>query len=181
MQLHNSPGRYGLVTKALHWLTATLILGLVALGWYMVDLTYFDRWYNQSLLTHKALGMAVLVLGFITLAWRALSPSPAALPGLPPWQRRASTAVHHLLFVMIFLLPVSGYLISTSAGKSIDFFGWFSIPPLIEVGGTLRDVAIETHFWLAYGTAVLAALHAGAALKHHFIDRDDTLARMIWR
>ncbi len=181
MRLRNSKQAYGIVTKLLHWLTALLIIGLLVLGWYMVDLTYYDRWYHDSTETHKALGMIVFALGVLTLVWRRVSASPIHLASLKPWERAAAAAMHHTLFVLVFLIPTTGYLISTSAGKTIAIFGWFEVPALIAVSTGLRDLAITCHFYLAYGTAALIALHAAAAFKHQLFDRDGTLARMLWR
>ena len=181
MRLSNSEQAYGIVTKVLHWLTALLITGLIVLGWYMVELTYYDRWYHDSTESHKALGMAVFALGVITLVWRRVSASPVHQASLKPWQRIAATAMHHTLFALILLIPATGYLISTSAGKTIDIFGWFEIPALFDVSTRLRDLAIACHYYLAYGTAALVVLHAAAAFKHQLIDRDGTLARMLWR
>ena len=179
--LRNSAQRFGLVTKVLHWWTAVLIFALIGLGWYMVDLTYFDRWYNAALSWHKALGLLVLVLGTLLLCWKVISPSPDYPASIGRFQRAAATAVHHMLLLMLLLIPITGYLISTSAGKPIDIFGWFEIPPVIDVNTALRDFAIQIHYWSAYGTGVLALAHAAAAFKHQFIDRDGILARMLWR
>ena len=181
MRIRNDAQRYGLVTKLLHWSTALLIIGLIGLGWWMVDLSYFDRWYNRALSWHRAFGMVVFALGVLTLAWRGVSPSPGPQAGLRAWERRAAVGMHHLLFLMVLALPVSGYLISTSAGQGIDFFGWFEIPAIIAIGTRARDLAIAAHYYLAYATLGLAALHAAAAVKHQFIERDGTLARMIWK
>ncbi len=181
MRFANDPDSFGLISKLLHWLTATAMVGLIWLGWYMVDLTYFDRWYNASLAFHKAFGVLVFLLGVTTLLWRLISASPAFVGTLKPWQRIAARAMHHALLLLVILIPFSGYIISTSAGKSVSFFGWFEIAPLFEVSGTLRDLAIEAHFYLAYTVGVLVVAHAAAALKHQFVDRDGTLARMLWR
>lgn len=181
MRLRNSATGYGVVTKLLHWLTAMLILGLVGLGWYMVDLTYFDRWYNESLSWHKALGMIVLGLGLLTLLWRAVSPSPASIESHRPWEKTVGKLVHRTLFVGVLLLPLSGYLVSTSAGKAVSVFGLIDIPAIMTISSDARDIAISIHFYLGYGIAVLAGLHASAAIKHQLIDRDGTLARMLWR
>ena len=89
--------------------------------------------------------------------------------------------MHYVLWGMLLLLPITGYLISTSAGKPIQLFNWFELPPLVEVDEALRELAITVHYYLAYATLGLIAAHAGAALKHHFINRDDTLKRMLWR
>ena len=179
--LRNSISSYGWLTKGLHWTIAALIFGLIGLGWYMVDLTYFDRWYNASLSFHRALGLLVLVLGCALVCWKIISASPAYPPSVGPLSRLAATAVHALLMLMMVLIPVTGYLISTSAGKAIDVFGWFEVPPLVDVNTAVRDLAIQVHYFSAYGTGVLALAHAAAAFKHQFIDHDGILARMWWR
>ncbi|MCC6709983.1 MAG: cytochrome b [Gammaproteobacteria bacterium] len=181
MRIGNTRESYGLVTKLLHWATALLIIGLIGLGYYMVGLTYYDTWYHDSLEAHKALGMAVFALGVLTLAWRKLSPSPPLHDSLKRWEKIAATAMHHTLFLLVFLIPVTGFLVSTSEGKAVAFFSWFEVPALVVVGESLRDLAIAVHFYCAYGTGALVALHAAAALKHQLFDRDGTLARMIWR
>jgi cytochrome b561 len=180
MRLRNSATHYGVVSKLLHWTIALMILGLVWLGWYMVDLTYFDKWYNQSLALHKALGMAVLGVAGGFLAWKLYSPSPAPVTGVA-WQQTAARVMHYILLVLMVVIPATGYLISTSAGKAISFFGLFDIPALFDKDAGMRDLAIELHFYLAYGIGVLALGHAAAAVKHQFVDRDGTLARIIWR
>ena len=181
MRIRNTEHAYGLTSKLLHWSVAILIVGLIALGWYMVDLTYFDTWYNESLAYHKALGMLVLALGVLFITWRFISPPPHHQSSLKRWERITASAIHYALISMMILIPVTGYFISTSAGKSIEIFGWFEIPAVMDVDKTLRDVAIELHYYLGYGTGVLVCFHAAAALKHQFMDRDGTLARMIWR
>ncbi|MCC7411306.1 MAG: cytochrome b [Gammaproteobacteria bacterium] len=181
MMLRNSATAYGVIAKLLHWVTAVLIFALVWLGWYMVDLTYFDRWYNASLRWHKSLGMLVLALAVIKLGWLLASPEPALSPSLARWQRAAAKATHHALVTMLVLVPVTGYLISTSAGKGVSVFGWLEIPAVVPASRQLRDLAIAAHYYLAYGTAIVAGVHALAALKHQFVDRDGTLTRMLWR
>ena len=181
MGIRNSTDTFGLFTKLLHWVTAVLIIGLIGLGYYMVGLTYYDPWYHDSLQTHKALGMVVFVLGVLTLVWRWISPSPPLHGTLKPWERMAATAMHHTLFLLVFLIPVTGFLVSTSEGSAVEFFDYFQVPALVVVGEGLRDLAIKIHFYCAYGTGVLVALHAAAAIKHQVLDRDGTLARMLWR
>jgi len=181
MRVTNSATHYGLVSKLFHWVIAFSIIGLIWLGWYMVDLTYFDKWYNQSLSLHKALGMLVLGLALALYLWKILSPSPHAIASAAPWQRIAASIMHHVLLVLMVVIPATGYAISTSAGKPVPFFGWFDIPAVFEKNEELRDLAIDLHFYLAYGIGVLVVGHAGAAIKHQLLDRDGTLARMIWR
>ena len=86
-----------------------------------------------------------------------------------------------MLFLgLMIVIPLTGYLISTSAGDGISVFGMFEVPALVEKNVTLRDLAIAVHYYTAYGTAFLVVLHAGGALKHQFVDRDDTLRKMLW-
>ncbi len=179
--LKNTPERYGLVAKLLHWSIALSILGLIGLGWYMVDLTYYDPWYNKTLSLHRVVGLAVLAAAIFYLLWQRVSRSPALPASIPRAQQLAAAAVHHLLFLMMLLLPVTGYLISSSAGQGIPVYGWFEVPALVQVSEATRDLVIAIHYYGAYGTGILAAVHAAAALKHQFIDRDGVLARMLWR
>ena len=181
MLIKNTKARFGLVSKALHWTAAALMLGLIWLGWYMVDLTYYDKWYNASLHYHKSLGLLVLVLALVKIGWQWRTRAPAPLPSLKTWERVGAKLMHYVLWGMLLLLPITGYLISTSAGKPIQLFNWFELPPLVEVDEALRELAIAVHYYLAYAALLLIAAHAGAALKHHFINRDDTLKRMLWR
>jgi len=181
MLITNTRLRFGLFSKLLHWTLALLMLGLIWLGWYMVDLTYYDKWYNASLHYHKSLGILALVLAAVKLGWQVYTPAPGSLAELQPWEKAAAKVMHYLLWGMLALIPITGYLISTSAGKPIQLFNWFAIPAIVDVDETLRELAIDIHFYLAYATLFLVSGHAGAALKHHFINRDETLRRMLWK
>ncbi len=180
MALSNSSTQFGWLTRLLHWLVALHILGLVALGAYMVDLSYYDPNYHASLTYHKAFGIVALGLGVLKVLWYLSNRQPDPTAPLPGWQVFASHAVHGVLLLMMVVIPVSGYFISTSAGEGIDLFGWFEVPALITISDALRDIAIDVHEFLAYGVLVITGLHAMAALKHQFIDRDGTLKRMFW-
>ena len=180
MQLKNSTTSYGVVTKLLHWMVALLIVGLIWLGWYMVDLTYYDRWYNDSLSLHKAFGLLVLALGITKIAWIVYSHPPDFVASLKRWERLAARSTHHLFYLLMLLIPTTGYVISTSKGAGISMFGWFEVPPLFAVSESMRDLAIEVHFYAAYGAAAFVVLHAAAAIKHQVWDKDGTLRRMLW-
>ena len=179
MNFINSRDRYGLLSKSLHWLNALLIIGLIGLGFYMVGLSYYDRWYNAALTWHKSLGLIALAVAMVMTGWQWYSPPPLPLAKLKWWEQRAARVMHAVLFVLMFVIPVSGYLISTSAGQGVDIFGLVRIPALVQGGTSLRDGAIAVHFYAAYGAALLVLGHAGAALKHHFINHDETLRRML--
>ena len=175
----NSEHRYGLVSILLHWTIALGIIGLVGLGAWMVELTYYDRWYYDALALHKAFGVLVLILVLVKFGWRFADPKPAFGPEVGPWACAGATAMHWLLNALLVVVPVTGYVISTSEGAGIDLFGLFELPAFLEVSERIRDLSIDVNYYLAYGGLALVALHAGAALKHHFVDKGSTLARMV--
>lgn len=179
MRIRNSADRYGLVSKALHWTLALLMLGLIWLGWVLVGMGYYDSWYYTVEAAHVTFGMLVLALAAFKLVWMLYSPAPAPQRELKAWERGTSKLVHWLLFLSMFLIPVTGYLTSTSSGGAVAMFDWFEIPAVVPVSDALRDWAIDVHYYAAYAVLVLAILHAGAALKHQFIDRHGTLKRML--
>jgi len=173
------PQRYDGVARALHWLIAALILGLVALGWWLTQMSYYDRWYQDALFWHRALGMAVLPLAAWQIVRRAVRGTPAPAPGLAAWERAAAKAAHRAFFALMFALPLSGYVISTSAGAPVPLPGGLAIPALFEAGDAARDAAVSLHYWLGYGVAALAAVHAAAAFKHQWLDGAGVLRRMV--
>lgn len=175
----NGRDRYGLVSITFHWTLALAFVGLFGLGVWMVGLSYYDPWYNDSLALHKAFGIVVLALALAKFGWRLADPKPALATDLKPHERAGATVMHWLLNSLIVLVPATGYVISTSEGAGIDMFGLFELPAVLGTSEGLRDLAIDLHFYLAYGGIALAAGHAGMALKHHFIDRGPTLRRML--
>ena len=181
MRLLNDNAHYGIVTKSLHWLIAISMFGLIGLGWYMVDLSYYDRWYNASLSLHRSFGVLVFILGFCMLLWKWISPSPQLDIQIPAWQKHAAKLVQRILLLLVLAIPLTGFLVSTSAGKPVDVFGWFEVPVLIQLGGAWRERVIDAHYYLSYAVGGIALGHALAALKHQFINRDGTLMRMLWR
>jgi cytochrome b561 len=181
MKIKNTSQHFGILTKLFHWLIAISIIGLIWLGWYMVDLTYYDKWYNRSLDWHKSLGMLVLGAALLKIGWQLYSPTPKTTLNLKNWERLSANIMHKLLFAIMILIPISGYLISTSNGKPIEIFGLFDVPALISNNKELRDLAIELHYYMAYGAVFLVLGHIGAALKHQFVNKDGTLVKMLWR
>ena len=170
---------YGIVSSGLHWAIALAIVGLVGLGAWMVGLTYYDPWYYDSLALHKAIGIVVLALALAKFGWKLVDRNPGFGPEVKPHERAGATAMHWLLNALMVLLPVTGYLISTSEGAGIDMFGLFDVPALVDVTAATRDLAIDIHFYVAYGGIALVGMHIIAALKHHFVDRGSTLRRML--
>ena len=122
--IKNTESHYGIIAIFLHWLMAFIIFGLFGLGLYMVDLTYYDPWYKDSLDLHKSIGMTLLLLFLLRLCWKAINQSPKPLKG-PKWEQVVATATHHSLYLLLFLLMLSGYLISTADGRGVAVFNLF--------------------------------------------------------
>ncbi|WP_410684724.1 cytochrome b [Citrobacter europaeus] len=179
MQFNNSPQRYGIVSAVLHWLTAIVVYGMFALGLWMVTLSYYDGWYHQAPELHKSIGVLLMMGLVIRVVWRLLSPPPPALTNFSRLTRIAAAVGHLTLYTLLFSIVISGYLISTADGKAISVFGWFDIPATLANAGAQADLAGSLHLWLAWSVVVLSLLHGLMALKHHFIDHDDTLNRML--
>ncbi len=179
MQRRNSPDRYGHFSVILHWVVALTVYGMFGLGLWMVTLGYYDGWYHEAPEIHKSIGILLMITLVIRLAWRFLSKPPRALPGYSTFTRIAAAAGHALLYLLLFAIVISGYLISTADGKPISVFGWFEVPATLSDAGVQADLAGQIHLWLAWGVVIFSVLHALAALKHHFIDKDATLKRML--
>lgn len=179
MAWRNSNDAYGLVAVGVHWLMAVAIVGMFALGLWMVDLTYYDPWYRRGPDIHKGLGVLLFLLLLFRLIWRWTGIRPRPEPGLSAFERKASALVHGALYLLLFATMLSGYLISTTDGRPIEVFGLFAVPATIAGLPDQADVAGKVHLILAIATLCLAGIHAAGALKHHFIDHDRTLVRML--
>ncbi len=165
---------------ALHWLMALMIPTLFGVGLWMTGLDYYSSWYKTAPDLHKSFGLLLallLVLRLIVIAWRG---KPAALPGHKV-QQAAAHAAHMLMYLLLVGIVVSGYLISTADGRGIPVFNLFEVPSLGALFTDQADIAGDIHLYLAWTLVLLAAVHALAALKHHFIDKDNTLKRMLGR
>lgn len=179
--LKNSPSHYGIVSVVLHWLVALAVFGLFAAGFWMVDLSYYSQWYRTAPHWHKSTGILLAVVMLLRLLWRWFSPPPPALATHRSWERKTSAVVQSCLYLGILLLVISGYLISTEDGRPIAVFDWFEVPALGALFNNQADIAGLVHEYVAYSLIALAVLHGLAALKHHYIDKDHTLKRMLGR
>lgn len=175
--LRNTTEGFGWISIALHWLMALTIFGLFGLGLYMVELTYYDTWYRGSLDLHKSTGIMLALVWLLRVLWKKSQPVPRPL-GNKAWEHRVAAVTHILLYVLMLGLFISGYLISTADGRSIDVFGLFEVPATLTGKGQ-EETAGLIHATLAWSLIVLVALHAAAAIKHHVFDKDRTLVRML--
>ena len=177
--MRNTQDSYGWLARSLHWLIAVAATGLFGLGLYMVELTYYDPAYKTFPHWHKSIGILVAVLMALRLIWRLASVIPGPVAGGKIWEHKAASLVHFVLYALPFALFISGYLISTADGRSIFVFDLFEVPTLLPAIKGMEDLAGLVHEIVAWSLAGLVTLHALAALKHHFIDKDHTLLRMI--
>ncbi len=178
MRLRNGEGRYGAVAQLIHWVTVALVVALIVIAAYMTDLPLGPekiKVYNL----HKSLGVTVLALTLLRLAWRWISPPPALPSGMAGWERLAARTSHLLLYLLLFAQPVIGIVHSWAANFPVVVFGWFALPNLIGPNPGLKEVLEETHHFLGWALCGLFLLHAGAALRHHFQLKDDVLRRML--
>jgi cytochrome b561 len=171
------PVRYSGVAIVLHWLMAVAIIGLIGVGLWMTELKNSPT-KIEVYTWHKWIGLTVLLLASLRLIWRAHRQPPRVSSALPRWQMLIAATTHWLLYGLMFAMPLSGWLQNSAAGFPLTWFGLFKVPSLVDRSRAAFDFWHETHEWLAYALIALIALHLAAALKHHLIDRDDTLRRM---
>ncbi len=177
MSLRNTPHTYGSVAKLLHWVMALMILGLIGLGLYMTSEPDGDpKWALYDL--HKTIGSGVFVLLVVRVVWRKISPPPGMPVTMGRLEQLAAHAGHAMLYFIMLALPVTGYLDSSYGGYHLSFFGLFDVPMIFDKDEALLEFYAAAHSYIAYGLIAILATHIGAALKHHFITKDDVLRRM---
>ena len=169
---------YTKTAKGLHWLMAVLFFGMLGLGFYMQGLPLSpDKLKLYS--WHKWVGVTVFLLALFRIAWRVTHQPPALPSSMPRLMQIAAHAGHHMLYMLMFLIPLSGWLMSSAKGFQTVWFGILPIPDLIEKNKLLGDLLQTVHVSLNYLFIAVLVGHIGAALKHHFIDKDDILTRML--
>ena len=166
MQWTNNPNRFGIVPIALHWLVALAVIGLFALGWWMTGLDYYSSWYQAAPWWHKSVGLTLTLLVIIRLFWRLFNPPPTPLTTHTQTQVRVAKIAHRLLYLLLFITFISGYLISTADGRPIEVFGWFAVPATLTDLPNQADIAGWIHWIVACTLLGLAGLHAVACLLY---------------
>ena len=170
--------RYTGTARALHWLAALLIFCGFGLGLYMTDLELTPdklRYYHW----HKWLGITVFLLATVRLVWRAAYPAPPLPAIMPAWQIRASHAAHAMLYMLMLAIPLSGWIYSSATGVSVVYLGLVPLPDLVPKDREAAKILLVLHQLLNSLLVAVVTVHIAAALKHHFVDRDDVLARML--
>ncbi|MBK9020642.1 MAG: cytochrome b [Sulfuritalea sp.] len=176
--IQRPPTGYTHTAIGLHWLIALAIAGSFALGLYMHELPLSPQ--KLKLYSwHKWAGVTIFLFVLLRLTWRLTHRPPALPAGMPGWQRSAAEATHVLLYLLMFAVPLSGWLMSSAKGFQTVWFGVLPLPDLLQKDTDLGDLLQQMHMLLNFTMAGLVVAHAGAALKHHFLDRDEVLARML--
>lgn len=174
----NPSTRYTTMAMALHWLTALLIFVAFPLGIYMHEMA-LSPLKLQLASYHKWLGVTIFMLTVARLVWRATHTPPPLPETIPQWQQRAAHGLHSLLYVLLLAIPLTGWLMSSAKGFSVVYLGLVQLPDLVGKDKALGDLLAEVHEMLNFGLFLLVGMHIAAALKHHFIEHDDTLRRML--
>src|SRR5215510_16499931 len=181
--LANTADAWGAPAKFFHWTVALLIVAQIALGvtavaWRISPLKL------ELFVWHKSVGMLILVLMLARLAWRLAGRAPELPPQTPRWERHAAHASHILLYALAVALPLSGWVINSAAAVPFSVFWLVPLPAIVAPDEHLEDLAKLAHFSLLVALCLVLAVHIGAALRHHFIKRNDVLLRMLpaaWR
>jgi cytochrome b561 len=189
MSWSNSAARYGHVAQGLHWLIAALIIVQYVLAELAEEAGALRKSdpsaaMEQLMLMarHKSFGITIMALAILRLGWRLANPPPPLPETMQRWQVVAARATHWLFYVLLFALPITGWLSSSAANYPVSWFGLVQLPDLVGIDKALAHDLEEVHEFLFNGLVVLAAVHILAALKHQFIDKDNLLARMVpWR
>lgn len=176
--IFNSKYEWGSVAKALHWIMALLILGMIVLGW--VAVTYpLSPAKLKLFIWHKSMGLTLLGLVVVRLLWRAVNVTPAMPLAMSRTERTLAHAGHALLYGLMVLMPLSGYVINSTSDFSFRFFGWYRVPNLLAPDKDWQDAAEAVHLAASWVLVLALALHIAAALRHHFVRKDTVLARML--
>lgn len=177
MPLKNTLTRYGAVAQLFHWAIVALVITQFVLALRAEGLSPVAK--IGVLATHKSVGITILGLAVLRLTWRLFNPVPPLPAGAPRWQDRAAHVSHFLLYALLFITPVLGWLMSSARAFSVSWFGLVTLPDFIEPNKAAFERLHDAHEFMAISLGVIALVHAAAALKHHFFDRNDVLRRML--
>lgn len=177
--LTNTKQKWGWVSISLHWITAILILGLATVGLYMTELPTSPS-KIQIYALHKSFGITVLVLTVLRILWRFLTKTPEDIDSATRFQIISAKIVHIVMYALLLLIPLSGWLYNSASGYPLRWFNLVSLPKLFTgFNPDIKQLAHLAHESLFYILASLLLIHAGAALWHHYVKRDTILKRML--
>lgn len=168
--------RYTAVARTLHWAIAALIIANLVLGFAHEALP--RDWSVMPL--HKSIGLTVLALTLVRIGWRIAHRPPALPATLPAWEKGAAHATHFAFYALMLILPLSGWIMTSSGTRPLNWFGLFDVPKFaVGKEDAIVGLSGEAHELLPWLWAVLILIHVGAALRHHIVLKDDVLRRMM--
>jgi cytochrome b561 len=176
--LRNTEHSWGSPAKFLHWTVAALVLVQIPLGWAAVSWRLSPAKLDLFV-WHKSLGMLILVLMVARAIWRLTSVAPALPADTRPMERRAAHLTHLFLYLLLFLMPLTGWIVNSAANIPFRMFWSIAVPAITAPDKAVADVAARTHMVLFVVLALLLAVHVGAALRHHLLKRNNVLLRML--
>ncbi len=171
--------KYSVATRLLHWISALLVITLFVSGWYMVQLDYYSTWYQKLPELHIVGGVVLMIFWFFILIRLLKSKRNHFTQLHKPIERFASLWVKRLFYLLVVIMVTTGYLIATGQGETLTLFETLKLPAISHFSAAQIDTMGLIHEFTSYLLMILVTLHILGALKHHFIDKDDTLKRMI--
>jgi cytochrome b561 len=178
MTLRNTPDSWGSVQKTFHWIVAALVVFMLCLGLYMTGVKLSPRMFGLFAL-HKSIGITVLALIVLRLLWTLASRRPDPLPSHRRWEKLLANLIHGFLYAAVIFMPLSGWVMSSAKNFHVSVFGLFTLPDIVAPDPALAKRAVHFHDTLAWCLIAAVGLHIAGALKHHVVDRDSTLRRML--
>jgi len=179
MQIKNTETKYGAIAQLFHWAIVALVITQFVLAQRADNLPRPSLALLSTLALHKSIGITILMLVVLRLVWRWLNPVPPVPPGTPRWQQLAARVSHAALYALLIAMPLFGWAMSSARNFPVSWFGLFTLPDFVKPGEDAYRFFHEGHEILSKVLFFLALVHIAAALKHHFIDRDDVLMRML--
>ncbi|MCU4675504.1 cytochrome b [Catenovulum sp. 2E275] len=174
----NKQDKHPPIIQLIHWLSAILIIGLFALGIWMVELSYYDEWYQPAPNIHKSLGICLFFMTLVRVLAKTTQAKPEPIQGIAKWQNKMADLTHLFMYFCTFVILISGYLISTASGKPVSVFDWFSLPAIFSYGDTQADSAGLIHQYAAYLLIAIVVLHIAAFIQHQFFYKDQIIKRI---
>lgn len=178
MQVRNTTLRWGVVSQSFHWIIVALIITQYILAEAAEDMPLGLEKF-ATLARHKSIGITILILAVLRLLWRWMNPTPELPTTLKPYQRTLARFTHYALYVFLFAQPITGWIMSNAANFPVSYFGWFTLPDLVEPNKEFAKVMEDVHKTLFKCLVAVACLHVFAALWHHFRLKDSVLRRML--
>jgi cytochrome b561 len=178
MYLRNTTSRWGAVAQLLHWTIVVLVITQFVLATIAEDLPLGMRKLGV-LARHKSVGITIFMLAVVRLLWRWSNPTPTLPSTLKPYEQQLARITHAALYALLLAMPITGWIMSSARNFPVSWFGVFQLPDLVAPDKTLFEDMLKTHATLAWVLGVVATLHMLAALKHHFVLKDDVLRRML--